>query len=82
VPVAHTCNSTYSGGRDQEDGDSRPAQANSLRDPIYKKKKITKKWLESWLKVHTEFKSQYQKKKKKKGRKGSIKTVALVSPQA
>jgi hypothetical protein len=35
--VAHTCNPTYSGGRDQEDHGSKPAWANSLRDPILKK---------------------------------------------
>jgi hypothetical protein len=34
VPVAHTCNPSYSGGRDQEDCGSKPAWANSLRDPI------------------------------------------------
>jgi hypothetical protein len=32
APVAHTCNPSYSGGRDQEDCGSKPAQANSLRD--------------------------------------------------
>jgi hypothetical protein len=36
VPVAHTCNLSYSGGRDQEDHGSKPAQANSSRDPILK----------------------------------------------
>jgi hypothetical protein len=34
--VAHACNPSYSEGRDQEDHGSRPAQANSLRDPILK----------------------------------------------
>jgi hypothetical protein len=29
----------------------KPAQANSLRDPSLKKKKITKKGLMEWLKV-------------------------------
>jgi hypothetical protein len=29
VPVAHTCNPRYSRGRDQEDRDWKPAQANS-----------------------------------------------------
>jgi hypothetical protein len=33
--VAHTCNPSYSGGRDQ-DCDSKPAQANSSQDPILK----------------------------------------------
>jgi hypothetical protein len=35
VPVAHACNPSYSGGRDQDYG-SKPAQASSLRDPISK----------------------------------------------
>jgi hypothetical protein len=29
TPVAHTCNPSYSGGRDQEDHGSKPAQAKS-----------------------------------------------------
>jgi hypothetical protein len=33
--VAHTCN-LYLGRRDQEDSSSKPAWANSLRDPISK----------------------------------------------
>jgi hypothetical protein len=31
VPVAHACNHSYSGGRDQEDQGLKPAWANSLR---------------------------------------------------
>jgi hypothetical protein len=42
VPVAHTCKPSYSGGRDQEDSSSKPAQANSWQDPILKKT-ITKR---------------------------------------
>jgi hypothetical protein len=34
--VAHTCNPSYSGGRDQEDFGSKPAWTNSLQDPISK----------------------------------------------
>jgi hypothetical protein len=34
--VAHTCNPSYSGGRDQEDLGSKSARANSVRDPISK----------------------------------------------
>jgi hypothetical protein len=30
VPVAHTCNPSYLGGRDQEDQVSRPGQENSI----------------------------------------------------
>jgi hypothetical protein len=37
APVAHTCNPSYPGGRDQEDHGSKPARANSSRDPISKK---------------------------------------------
>jgi hypothetical protein len=40
--VAHACNPSYSGGRDQEDHNSRQAQANSSQDLI---SKITRaKW--------------------------------------
>jgi hypothetical protein len=42
--VAHACNSSYLGGRDQKDGGSRPAQTNSLRDPISKIPNIRKSW--------------------------------------
>jgi hypothetical protein len=35
-PVAHSCNPSYLGGKDQEDHSSKPAQANSLRDPMLK----------------------------------------------
>jgi hypothetical protein len=34
--VTHCCNPGYSGGRDQEDCGSKPAQANSSLDPISK----------------------------------------------
>jgi hypothetical protein len=43
VMVAHTCNPSYSGGRDQEDHGSRPDQANSSRNPILKKPNTQKK---------------------------------------
>jgi hypothetical protein len=36
VPVAHSCNPSCSGGRDQEDCGSKPAWANSSQDPISK----------------------------------------------
>jgi hypothetical protein len=54
--VAHTCNPSYSGGREQEDHDSKPAQANSSGDPISKKQNKTKKnpykkGLVEWLKA-------------------------------
>jgi hypothetical protein len=34
--MAHTCNSSYSGGIDKENQGSKPAQANSSGDPISK----------------------------------------------
>jgi hypothetical protein len=48
--VAHTCNPSYSGGRDQEDHGSKPAQANSSGDPTLKKKTMQKKGLAEWHK--------------------------------
>jgi hypothetical protein len=35
--VVHACNPSYSGGRNQEDGGSKPVRANSLRAPILEK---------------------------------------------
>jgi hypothetical protein len=35
-PMAHTCNPSYLRGWDQQDHGSKPAQANSLWDPISK----------------------------------------------
>jgi hypothetical protein len=37
--VAHTCNPSYSGSREQEDPGSKPVWANSSRDFFLKKKK-------------------------------------------
>jgi hypothetical protein len=52
--VAHVYNPRYSGGRDEEDHRSKPAQANSSRDTISKKSIThTKKRLVEWLKVLT-----------------------------
>jgi hypothetical protein len=34
VPVVHTYNPSYLGGRDQEDRSSKPAWANSLREML------------------------------------------------
>jgi hypothetical protein len=48
--VAHTCNPSYSGGRDQEDHGSKSARANSSTRP-YLEKPFTKIGLVEWLKV-------------------------------
>jgi hypothetical protein len=45
--LAHTYNPSYSGGRDQEERGSKPAQANSTRDPISKKPHTKKDWWSS-----------------------------------
>jgi hypothetical protein len=56
--TAHTCNPSYSGGRDREDHGSKAAQANSSQDPILKNP--------SQKKYSPEFKPQYWKKTKNK----------------
>jgi hypothetical protein len=61
--VAHTYNPVYSGGRDQEDHNSKPAQANSSQDPISKIPN-TKKAVGIVQGIGPEFKPQYCKKKK------------------
>jgi hypothetical protein len=48
--VAHICNPIYSGGRDQENFDSKPAPTNSYRRP-YLEKPFTKIGLVEWFKV-------------------------------
>jgi hypothetical protein len=61
--VAHACNPSYSGCRDQEDHGSKPAQANSLRNPILKIP-ITKRAGGVAQSAGPDFKSQYQNKTK------------------
>jgi hypothetical protein len=62
--VAYTCNPSYLGGRDQENHSSKPAQANSLCDPILKNL-ITKNWAGRVAQGEgPEFKPQYCKRKK------------------
>jgi hypothetical protein len=50
--MAHANNPNYSGGRDQEDGGSKPVQGNSSRDSILKKNPSQKKGLVKWLQVY------------------------------
>jgi hypothetical protein len=52
--VAHTCNPSYSGGRDQEDHNLKPVWANNSQDPISKISNTythKKQGLLEWLKV-------------------------------
>jgi hypothetical protein len=44
VLVAHACNPTYSGGRDQEDRGLKPPQANSSWDPTLKNRSQKQGW--------------------------------------
>jgi hypothetical protein len=66
VPEAHAYNPSYSGGRDQEDNSSKSTQANSLCNPISKKKKKSQKRAGGVAQyVGLEFKPQNLKKEKK-----------------
>jgi hypothetical protein len=62
--VAHACNPSYSGGRNQEDHSSKPAWGNSSQDPI-SKNPITKNWGGGVAQGESpELKPQYHKKRK------------------
>jgi hypothetical protein len=51
VLVAHTCNPSYSRGRDQEDQVLKPAWANNLGDPVSKSTQYKNRTgLAEWLK--------------------------------
>jgi hypothetical protein len=69
-----TCNPSNSGSRDQEDRDSKPAQANSFRDPI-SKTPITKKGLVEWFKEKALSSSPSTAKKKKKSPNSKVSSV-------
>jgi hypothetical protein len=61
--VAHECNPSYLGGKDQENRGSKPAWANSLQDHILEKKKTLHKNRAVGV-AHgedPEFKPQYHK---------------------
>jgi hypothetical protein len=59
VLVAHTCNPSCSGGRDQENCSSKPARTNSSWDPILKKKKSQKRAGGVAWGIGPEFKPQH-----------------------
>jgi hypothetical protein len=62
--VAHTYNPSYSGGRDQENHSSKPARANSSRDPFLKKHIKKNRAGGVAQSEGPDFKPQYYKKKK------------------
>jgi hypothetical protein len=67
--VAHTCNPSYSGGRDQEDHSSRAARANSSTRSYLKKTLQQKRAGGVAQDVGPEFKPQYHKNKTKQNHK-------------
>jgi hypothetical protein len=80
VPVAQTCNPSYSGGRDQEDHGSKPAQAHSSARP-YLKKPFKKIGQVECLKVKTLSSSPSTTKEKKKKKKKKPRTELTQRPQ-
>jgi hypothetical protein len=76
VPVAHACNHSYSGGRDQKENGSKPAQANSSRDPI-SRNPSQKRAGGVAQGVGPEFKLQYCKRKKKRAYECSLQLLLL-----
>jgi hypothetical protein len=64
--VAHACNPSDSGGRDQEDHGSKPAWANSSRTAPHLENIHCKKGLVEWLKVKALNSNSSTTKKKKK----------------
>jgi hypothetical protein len=64
--VAHACNPSYSGGREQEDLGSKPALASSSGDHILEKTHNKKRAGGVAQGVGPEFKPQHSQKKKKK----------------
>jgi hypothetical protein len=78
--VAHACNPSYSGARDQEDCSSKPAQADSSQYPIskYPSQKIG---LVEWLKVKalSSCPSIVKEKKKKSDTVGQPAVVSYTS---
>jgi hypothetical protein len=71
VQVAHTCNPNYSGGRDQENWGSKPAQTNSSQKPI-SRQSFTKIGLVERLKVEALSSSPSTAKKKRKKEKRKL----------
>jgi hypothetical protein len=60
APMAHPCNLSYSGGRDQEDRDLKPASSKQFMRPYPEKKIHHKKGLVEWFKQHEhQFKKNF-----------------------
>jgi hypothetical protein len=63
--VAHTCGSSYSGGRDQEDCGLKPASGKEFVRPYLEKSLSQKRAGGVAQGIGPELKPQYHKKKKK-----------------
>jgi hypothetical protein len=66
--MAHTCNPSYLGGRNQENHGLKPTGENSSQKSVWKKP-ITKRAGGVAQGIGPEFKAQYHKKKKTIGHK-------------
>jgi hypothetical protein len=75
APVAHACNPSYWNGRDQENLGSRPAQADSLWDPISKMPDRVTQVVESLPSKHEALSSNPTTAKKKKERKKQSRSI-------
>jgi hypothetical protein len=73
VPVPHTCNPSYSGGRGQDQG-SKPAQINRSRPYLKKTHQKTGGVAQG---VGPECKPQYSQKKKKKKKVSGLTILKL-----
>jgi hypothetical protein len=71
APVAYSCNPRYSGGNNQEDHSSKPAQENSSRDPTLKIPNTKKGWW-SGSRCRPWVQALVPKKKKENSRKAGI----------
>jgi hypothetical protein len=74
VPVAHACNPSYPGGRDQEDCHLKPAWENRSKRP-YLEKPFTKTGLVELFKIKALSSSTAKKKKRKDATLKRVHTV-------
>jgi hypothetical protein len=79
APVAHACNLSYSGGKDQEDHSSKPAQENSPQDPISKNPITEMGWCFGLNRIPQYLISPPITEKKKKKKKKKRNTPILQS---
>jgi hypothetical protein len=75
APVAHACNPTYSGGKDQADYSSKPAPGKQSVRPYLKntqhKTELEKwlKWWSAWLQARAQIQTPVPQKKEKNQQK-------------